>query len=169
MPNSPKVSTESGEHLDVPMTYSSESAPSASSGLVSTVHLSATCMAAGPKNKFAVLKLGMKKDLILLKTRITLIGYVLLIQTLLKGSTNQVETGEVGLCDASIAQHSRDLSPLEQVSFGDFPDSPAAVPQSSQSTPSTSRTPISALQSSQSTPSTSRTPVSALQSSQSTP
>ena len=87
----------------------------------------------------------------------------------LKGRKNQVETREVGLCDASITQHFRDLSPLEQISFGDSPDSPAAVPQSSQSTPSTSRTPVSTLQSIQSTPSTSRTPVSALQSSQSTP
>ena len=76
---------------------------------------------------------------------------------LLKVSENQVEVAEVGteLSDVSIAQHFSDVAPLQDVSMGNSPNSPAPVPQTSQGTPSTSRTSASALK----TPST---PASAL-------
>ena len=88
---------------------------------------------------------------------------------LLKASENQVEVAEVGteLSDVSIAQHFSDVAQLQDVSMGNSPNSPAPVPQTSQGTPSTSRTPASALKipstpaSTLQTPSNSRTPASA--------
>ena len=108
-PNSPEVSTESGEHLDVPMTYSPESAPSAGSSLVSTVHLSATCTAAGPsftEEHIRHYETRYEEGFDIAEDQDYINWLRLNHPDSLKGSKNQVETGEVGLCDASIVSTS---------------------------------------------------------------
>ena len=176
--DSPEASAES-----VP---SPEPVPSAGSSLASTLHLSATCDAAGPsftQEQIRHFETRYEEGFDIADDQ----DYINWLRINHPDSPkNQVQMEVVKSCHASIAQHFADVSPLQQISIGDVPDSPPSALlnsenppatsltppsalQNSQSTPSTSRTPPSALQNSQSTPSTSRTPPSALQNSQSTP